>query len=331
MVLCHLHLWENDSEKHLGSSHKAKPAHIPVEPSLFDDFTCNRPGSAGGTVPDWWIHFNISVCLNQKGKKKPLSARELNSCAYLPRVPQAVCQREFFPCVLHFWSWRRWGKRQNSVYSFKHCSLLAAGVVISQAYRILSTIAFLGFATFQGRKHVLLWRNQAYGYSQFSYLLPVLTRKTILLLLHISLSVLISVVEIFSVVISVPQEVIFHRSGLFSPSCQHCCNFPPTFSHYKVLVLGPLVISVGSAFVPHISGHAISSPNYPSTICAMPCFGFCWKPISEPRCSGGWKTTSNFLTMSISDHLISICSHASTAFFFNSSFPSFEFTSPVYL
>lgn len=271
-------------------------------------------------------HFDLS---KSEGGKKTLSARELNSYVCLPlcslgSVPNGILCLCFTILVME-------KIRKKTKFGLFFQTLLIASSGHFPGLQDLSTIGFLGFATFQGRKHVLSWRNQAYSYSQFSYLLPVLTRKTILLLLHISLSVLISLVEIFSLVISVPWEVIFHRNSLFSLNCQHCCNFssffPPTFIYYKILVLGPLVISLGSAFIRHISGHAISTP---STICAMPWFGFCWKPISELRCSDGWKT-SYFLTVSISDDLISICSHASSAFCFNSSVPSFEFTSPKYL
>lgn len=67
----------------------------------------------------------------------------------------------------------------------------------------------------------------------------------------------------------------------------------------------------------HISGRAIPARNCPSTVQAIPSLtslGSFWKPVSEPCCSGGWKTSSNFLTMFISDQLIRICSSASPAF-----------------
>lgn len=252
------------------------------------------------------------------------------------------------PCP--YFQWGRWKKERDKLSLPFHnlpnaiSSLLATEVVSFLTYKIFSCIIFMSFVIFQGRKLILSSRNEVSGYLA----MPVLSasyinqKKKIHCYCYISLSVLILLVEFFSLFISIQWEIIYPRSNIFPANCQHCYNFP-SFLFFHPHLLQSLCIDrwrwdsralPGLWIQSWLSGHAIPARNWPGTIQAQPSlFSLhgCWKPLAEQPCSGGWKASSDFLAMFISDQFIAICSCANSAFCFNSSSPSFVFASLLYL
>lgn len=283
-----------------------------------------------------------------KGGKKALSARELNSCTnlLLPRFPWAVCQREV---LVHIFNGEGGRKKEISL-SFHNLpnavsSLLASEVLSFQTYMIMSRIIFLGFAIFQGRKLILSSRNEASGHLAISVLLPASYRnqkKKMFPRYHTFHYLFLSCWLNFSHCLFLFNEKSFTPEAIFPQKTASIVTIFHIFSFHPHLLRNICIdrwrwdsrVLPGLWIQSWLSGHAISARNWPGTIQAQPSprsLHCCCKAVPEQHHSGGWKTSSNFLAMFSSDQFIAICSCASSAFCFNSSFPSFVFTSLLYL
>lgn len=281
-----------------------------------------------------------------RGKKKALSARELNSCTNLPlsRVPWAVCQREV---LVHLFNGEDGRKKERhklslSFHNWTKCYQLIAsnwGGLFTDLEDILLH-NFCEFCYISGEKtHIVI---KKWGFRLFSCASSICflykPEKTISLLPYISLSVLILLVE-FSHCLFLFNEKLFIPEAIFSQQTASIVTIFHLFFLPPPLVMicidrrrwdSRVLPGSGSSPGPQDMPSLPETGQEPSKLSpALP--ACCWKPVSEQPCSGGWKTSSDFLAMFISDQFIAICSCANSAFCFNSSFPSFVFTSLLYL
>lgn len=224
------------------------------------------------------------------------------------------------PCP--YFQWGRWKKERDKLSLSFHnlpnaiSSLLATEVVSSWICKILSCITFLTFAIFQGRKLILSSRNKVSGYSA----MPVLSasyinhKKKNSLLPHISFYLFLSCWLNFSHCLLLFNEKLFTPEAIFSQQTASIVTIFHLFSFHPHLLQSICIdrwrwdsrALPGLWIQSWLSGHVIPARNWPGIIQAQPSprsLHGCWKPFSEQHCSGGWKTSSDFLAMFISDHL----------------------------